>query len=148
MKSKEEIKINAKIIRIKSLNFTQNDIQDDQYIENNIFKLDFNTKLQFGYNKEANEFIIFVDVVSYVKELDLEFSKIKVENAFEINSFGIDLDFENISEEGVNIPDFVINSLVEASISNVRGMLVERFRGTIFQNEILPLISFSNFKES
>lgn len=146
MKDDKEIGINARIIRVKTLNFTQNDVSilstEDK------LKLEFDTTLHFSYNQEKNEFLVYVEVVSSVKNIEFEFSKIKVENVFELNAVGVELNLEDINDKGVNLPDFVINNLVELSISNVRGILTEKFKGTIFQDEIIPLISFNNFEAS
>lgn len=141
MSKKENIEheIRITISAVKVVSFVLSEINDDNLND----ELVFNTRMQLDLNSNLKILKILVVVTATTLEGREMFSEIKVENIYEYDSS----EKLHQDKDGFEFPRFVLDRLVENSISNVRGILVEKFKGTKFQNQIIPLMDFSNFEK-
>ncbi|MFM9400793.1 hypothetical protein ACKLNQ_02500 [Myroides odoratimimus] len=141
MSKKENIEheLRIKITKVKVLSFVISEVSENNQEKD---ELVFNTRIHLDFDSQLRSLKILVVVKSYTVDEET-FSEIKVENVFEYESSTEFLQ----DNDGFEFPRFVLDRLVENSISNVRGILVEKFKGTKYQNQIMPLISFSNFEK-
>lgn len=140
MENKEkEIQFQMRISSINVLRFSQYDIDDfDANKPNAIeYQSDFGVKAL----SETSEIAVETTLKLKVQELDSYFGELKVLMKFHINPF------DNVVkqvEDGFQIPDLLIFNLFNILTGTLRGILYEKLRGTILQNEVLPLIDIKD----
>jgi len=127
-----------KIRSIKVLEFFINEggLKD---IEADNGKIEFSIKASVAV-AESRKYIkvdLFVKIFTDSKENVI--GKITTSHEFLLN----DLLTENDNKK-IEIPEPLMNNLVDISISTTRGILFEKTKGTVLQNSYLPLISESN----
>lgn len=63
--------------------------------------------------------------------------------------FGIDnFDdvFKKMGDEKIDVPDEIMHILISISISTMRGVMFEQFRGTYLHSAVLPIVDPKQFK--
>lgn len=98
---------------------------------------EFETSFRFDVDKKEKQVICFILVKSIIIQTKEMASEIEMSLVFDIEPFQ---DIIKVKGEEVEIPDQVVQNLYAVSISTLRGVLHEKHKGTILQNEIFPLI--------
>ncbi|RZJ91310.1 MAG: hypothetical protein EOO20_05375 [Chryseobacterium sp.] len=124
-------------MRISSVSvtrFSQYDIEDFEVNDSAIeYQSDFNIKVL----PDFEEISIESTVKLYVKELAKYFGELKLIIKFSITPFGDVIKSEN---NGFEVPDLLVINLFNIIAGTIRGILYEKLRGTVLQNEVFPLI--------
>ncbi|QEC52157.1 hypothetical protein EDD80_1065 [Anseongella ginsenosidimutans] len=100
--------------------------------------LEFQSEFQVRVLSDSSELEVLTTVKLNIRELNTLFGELKTSVRFKV------LPFELVvkkAEEGYQIPDTLMVNLFGIVTGTVRGILYERLRGTILQNEILPLLN-------
>lgn len=137
MENKEkEIQFQMRISSINVLRFSQYEIGEFDNNKNDAieYQSDFGVKLL----EESSEISVESTVKLKVKELDAYIGELKVIMKFNILPFDTIIKKEN---ENFKIPDMLLLNLLNIITGTIRGILYEKLRGTILQNEIFPLIN-------
>lgn len=144
---KKNITLNMRFTDIKVSKYLQYDLQIDFDNEKKPL-VQFQSNFNFQVLEDTEKISCLIDVKILILETEEVFAELKVENIFEIKPF-TDIIKPNSNKNGFNIPDAILINLVSISISTVRGILSEKLKGTIVQNEIFPLIDpLSIFKKT
>jgi len=130
--------LNMRFTDIKVSKYSQYDLQIDFDNEKKPL-VQFQSKFQFQVYEDKEKISCLIDVKILILETEEVFAELKVENIFEIKPFN-EIIKPNSDKDGFNIPNAILINLVTISISTVRGILFEKLKGTIVQNEIYPLI--------
>lgn len=141
MVRKVEQKFSLKIKDIKTVKFS---IDNTVNLNNNTdFNFNINSMLIVDKENKLVGFDIHITITPKINENDI-FAEIKTRNLFEV------LNFDEIIKEkndGLEIPDQIIETLNSISISTTRGILTAKTEGTILQNVFLPLVNPKAFKK-
>ncbi len=105
---------------------------------NNKDLVEFNSTMVFKIFPKEKHIACAIEVKMFIKETQEQVAEIKVENYFDIKPFSV-IEEE---EEKFNLPRSVKRAIFSMSVSTIRGILHEKLRGTIFQNQIYPLVDF------
>ncbi len=137
-----EITLNMRFAGIKVSKYSQYDLEQD-FVKEHTPLVEFQTNIAFNVFEKEEKLGCLVTVKIIIIETKEIFAELKVENIFELKPF------ENIinskTEGKYKIPDTILQSIASLSISTVRGILSEKLKGTIVQNEVYPLIDPSLF---
>lgn len=140
MKDKgKEIQFQMRISSINVLRFSQYDIGEFALDKNDAieYQSDFNIKIL----EESGEVAVETTVKLKVKDLDSLFGELKVLMKFSITPF----DSVIIKEKnGFQIPDMLMFNFFNLITGTIRGILYEKLRGTVLQNEVFPLIDLKD----
>jgi len=103
--------------------------------------LKYNLEIKSGSNKENKAVIIVAIITTYFNKDNEPYSKLSIEYIFDIK------DPNNLifQEEEPNIPYDLMLTFISIAISTSRGILFEKGRGTLMQQEPLPLIDPTRF---
>ncbi|MFZ2283071.1 MAG: hypothetical protein WAV86_04285 [Lutibacter sp.] len=134
----KNITLNLRFAGIKVSKYSQYDLEEE-FKKDEKPLVEFQSNFQFKVLENEEKVACLVTVKIVMIETREEFAELQVENIFEIKPFK-DLIISK-ADNGFNIPDAVLHNLVSLSISTVRGILSEKLKGTIAQNEIYPLIN-------
>lgn len=133
----KNITLNLRFAEIKVSKYSQYDLEKDFKKDEKPF-VEFQSSFNFKILEKEERLSCLVTVVIIIIETKEEFAELKVENIFELKPFKDVI--KSKSENSYDIPDAVLHNLVSLSISTVRGILSEKLKGTIVQNEVYPLI--------
>ena len=133
----KNITLNLRFAEIKVSKYSQYDLENDFKKDEKPF-VEFQSSFNFKILEKEERLSCLVTVVIIIIETKEEFAELKVENIFELKPFKDVI--KSKSENSYDIPDAVLHNLVSLSISTVRGILSEKLKGTIVQNEVYPLI--------
>lgn len=138
-----EIKFQMRISSVNVLRFSQYDIGefDPNRVDAIEYQSDFNVKVL----EESNELAVETTVKLNVQELDSYFGELKVLMKFHITPFEKVIRKEN---NGFHVPDALMLNLLNIVAGTIRGILYEKLRGTILQNEVFPLIDTRDFMKA
>lgn len=140
MENKEkEIQFQMKISSINVLRFSQYDIED--FDPNKFNAIEYQSDFGIKTLPETNEIAVETTLKLKVQELDSYFGELKVLMKFRITPFD---DVIKKAEDGFQIPDLLIFNLINILTGTLRGILYEKLRGTVLQNEVLPLIDIKD----
>lgn len=133
----EDLTFNFKLdkIVVESYSF-RNPTQEFNAIDKGF--LGFHFSFHFGINQESSIIVIKVNTKGSVKETEEELLNSIVSFIFQVK----ELDSLVVIEEGqekMSLPNEVLEVLVSISISTLSGILFEKNKGTIIQNEIIPV---------
>jgi hypothetical protein len=142
---KKSITFNLRFAEIQVSKYSQFDLIKE-FNKSKKPLIEFQSDFQFKVVKNEGKIICIVTVKLIVIETKEDFAELKVENAFNIEPFGEVV--KTVDDKNYDIPNPVLHNLVSLSISTVRGILFEKLKGTIAQNEVYPLINAASlFKE-
>jgi hypothetical protein len=137
MKKKEkEIQFQMRISSINVLRFSQYDIGEFDY--NKFDAIEYQSDFGVKVIDESNEIAVEATVKLKVKELDSLFGELKVIMKFSI------IPFDSVilkEKDGFQIPDMLMLNFFNLITGTIRGILYEKLRGTVLQNEVFPLIN-------
>lgn len=134
-KEKEEIRFQMRLSKINVLKFAQYDVEE--FDINREDAIEFESGFSIKVVEESNEIVIEVTLKIKIVELEKYFGELKVATTFHIIPFETIIKTE---KDGHQIPDSLVLNLFNIVAGTVRGILFEKLRGTILQNEVLPLI--------
>ena len=143
METKNEIKLQMRISSINVLKFCQYDVNNFLTENGN---LEFQSNFEFKILEESNEIGILSTIILNVVNLNTHFGELKVQINFNLHPFNDVI--KKIDEKSFNIPDVLMSTLTNIATGTVRGILYEKFKGTIIQNEIFPLLDINNLLKS
>lgn len=140
MTKKKNKTLSIKYISLNVLNYYQHDIGEynvkkDEVIE---YIIDNGVKLL----EELEQIHLMTTVKLSIKEKDTIFCELKVLSKFEVKTFSDVILRKN--ESTYSVPDTLMSKLTTIALGTIRGVLHEKLRGTILQNELLPLIDLNN----
>lgn len=138
----KEIQFQMRISSINVLGFSQYDIDD--FDPNKPDAIEYQSDFSVKALSETSEIAVETTLKLKVQELDNYFGDLKVLMKFHITPF------DNVVkqvEDGFQIPDLLIFNLFNILTGTLRGVLYEKLRGTILQNEVLPLINIKELIE-
>ena len=133
----KNITLNLRFAEIKVTKYSQYDLEKDFKKDEKPF-VEFQSSFNFKVLEKEERLSCLVTVAIIIIETKEEFAELKVENIFELKPFKDVI--KSKSENSYDIPDAILHNLVSLSISTVRGILSEKLKGTIVQNEVYPLI--------
>lgn len=141
----KNITLNLRFAEIKVSKYSQYDLKKEFKEDVNPLT-EFHSNFQFKILEKEERLSCLVTVLIKIIETKEDFAELQVENTFEVRPFK---DVVKLKETGVyDIPDDILHNLVSLSISTVRGILFEKLKGTIVQNEVYPLINPTSFFEN
>ncbi|GHC65836.1 hypothetical protein [Ulvibacter litoralis] len=135
---KKNITFNLRYAEINVSKYSQFDLEK-KFNKDEKPLIEFQSNFQFRVEKEEDKLVCIVNVKLIVLETKEHFAELKVENSFNIKPFEEVVKIED--DDTYDIPDPVLHNIVSLSISTVRGILSEKLKGTIAQNEVYPLIN-------
>ncbi|TXE16498.1 hypothetical protein ES731_13890 [Psychroflexus gondwanensis] len=144
MEKKEGRKLDMRFSSIKVNKFSQFDLSKEFDLSNKPF-VNFISNFGFKITPGENKISCFINVEMKIIETNEAFAELKVENIFEIKPMSLISKPNN--KGGYDIPNDILRTIVTISISTVRGILSEKLKGTVIQNEIYPLINPSSIFE-
>lgn len=142
---KIDLTFGLRFAEIKLLNYSQFDLEKE-FDKDAKALIEFKSNIGFRVLAKEEQIVCTIDVILLINETKEEFSKIKVENYFNVTPFK-----EVIKEKSPNnydIPTPLIHNLVSISVSTVRGIISEKLKGTIAQKEVYPLINLQDLFKS
>lgn len=145
MENSKKLSFNMRYAGIKTSKFNQHDVNlSPDSLKNPL--IEFQTNIQFRVFEKEQHIGCLVNVKMFILETNEEFAELQVENLFDIKPF------EDVvlrkGKDKFEVSDTVMVNLASISVSTVRGILYEKLKGTIAQNEVYPLIDVSNFNKS
>lgn len=129
---KEDIKFQIKGIELLDLNIAPPKAPLNGEV---IFKFNINIEVKIVNENSLVMAIVSVDILDNVN-VD-KYGSIKVNCIFWVENFASFLDSET---NKVDFPKQFITSINSISISTIRGVMFDQFRGTFLHNAILPII--------
>ena len=135
---KKKITFNLRYAEINVSKYSQFDLEK-KFSKDEKPLIEFQSNFQFRVEKEEDKLVCIVTVKLIVLETKEDFAELKVENSFNIKPFDEVVKIEG--NDTYDIPNPVLHNIVSLSISTVRGILSEKLKGTIAQNEVYPLIN-------
>lgn len=144
MENKEkEVQFQMRISSINVLRYSQYDI--DEFDPDKVDAIEYQSDFGLKTLSETSEIAVETTLKLKVQELDSYFGELKVIMKFHITPF--DTVVKKV-ENGFQIPDLLMFNLFNISTGTLRGILYEKLRGTILQNEVLPLINIKDLMKS
>ncbi len=140
MKNINNTTIQLRFAEIKTLNYSQFDLMETFNPKTSPLA-EFQSNFQFRVLEEDEKIACLTSIKVLVLETKEEFAEIKVETFFDIRPFKEII--KKHSENKFEIPNIIMHNIASISISTIRGILFEKLKGTIMQNEIYPLVDLS-----
>lgn len=142
METKKEIKFTLKYSSINVIKFSQYDISDFTIKDEDFIEYENNFEIRvFDDTKEIG---LLSTTKLKVLEINEIFCELKLLSKFRITNF--DEVIIKKSEESFDIPQQIIKNFATIVIGTVRGILHEKLKGTVLQNEVFPLVDLKDFK--
>ena len=140
IEDKREITLNMRFRDIKIIKFSQFDLENS-ITSSKIPLVEFQTNFNFRAIENEDLLACLISVKLVLLETREDFAELKVENFFEIKPFN------DVIKKGegnnLDIPNGILINIASISASTIRGILFEKLKGTIVQNEIYPLIDIN-----
>lgn len=144
MENKEkELQFQMRISSVNVLRFSQYDIED--FDPNKFDAIEYQSDYGVKVLPDSSEIAVETTLKLKVQELDSYFGELKVLMKFQITPF--DNIIKKVDDE-FQIPDLLIFNLFNILTGTLRGILYEKLRGTILQNEVLPLIDIKDLMKA
>ncbi len=134
----KKVTFNLRFAEINVSKYSQFDLEKEFNKDEKPF-IEFQSNFQFKVLEKEEKLVCIVSVELIIIETKEVFAELKVENIFNIMPF--DDVVKSESDDSYNIPNPVLHNLFSLSISTFRGILSEKLKGTIAQNEVYPLIN-------
>jgi len=128
------------ISTIRVLSFSQFEIEGLDPIEDR--EIEFQTQYNFQLFEETSEIGVTSIVVLNLKRRNLKYAEMKTLVKFKI--YPLSSVIRQDSSSSFALPDTLILSLTTIVTGTIRGILSERMKGTVLQNEIFPLVDLKS----
>lgn len=135
----EEQSFSFRLKEVNEFDFFINNAIDE--LANNEYDpdlLNFSFNFSFRYDTDQDEFGILTSVSYLYGEEKNEYLKANIEVIYEIHQLKDKL---NEEEEYFALPEKFLASLLGIAFSTVRGMIISRSKGTIWERKYLPIIN-------
>ena len=139
MATKKEEVFNLRIFDIRVVQFSQFDLLKD-FDESKIPLVEYQTNFSFKVFEKEGKIGCLTNIKVKVYETDEYFADVKVEIIFEVSPFEVAAKFNNGK---FDISNSLLFNIASVSVSTCRGILYERFKGSIIQKEVYPLADLS-----
>ena len=133
---KETQKSNIRYANINVSKFSQFELKKE-FNKDSKPSINFKTNFKFKVLLEKNLLICITSVNVSIIETGELYSELVVENEFEVKPLSKIL--KRDEDKYFNIPVEILRTILSFSTSTLRGILFEKSKGTIIQNEIYPL---------
>ena len=140
MAKKQELKYNLRILEINLIKFSQFELLE-KFEKTTTPLIEFQTQFHFKVNKEESKLNCLTTVNMKMIDTNENFADLIVETIFLITPFEIIA--KKTGENQYDINDMVLLNIANVSFSTVRGIIFEKLKGTIAQNEIYPLANLA-----
>lgn len=142
MDKEESKKINFRFAKINTSKFSQFDLEKE-FDKTEEPLTNFNSSFQFKVEPTTETVSCKVSVKVSIIETKELFCELIVENDFIVKPLNeiIRGKHDEIEGDSYGLPTEVLRTIVSLSISTVRGILYEKLKGTIIQDEIYPIIN-------
>lgn len=142
-KKKKDIKLGLRYSSINVLKFSQYDVGDFDAKNDDI--IEYQTDFAAIVLEKTEEIGIQTTIKLKIIEIDEIFCELKVESRFQVVPFN-DIIVKN--DKGYDIPDGLLVNFTAIILGTIRGILYEKLKGTILQNEVLPLIDINDLMKN
>ena len=129
-------KLNIRYANINVSKYSQFDLKKE-FNKDSKPLINFNTNFNFQVKQEKNLLICIISLNLSIIETGESYCDLVIENEFEIKQLSKIL-IKNKAKE-FNVPVEILRTLVSMSSSTMRGILYEKSKGTMIQNEIYPI---------
>lgn len=133
MENKKEIQFQMRISSINVLKYAQFDL--NEIIDKN--SIEYQSDFALQILEESSEMAIETTVTIKIQGTDKYFGELKTVIKFNVTPFTAVVKKENGEYQ---IPNPVMLNLFHIVAGTIRGILHEKFRGTILQGEVYPLM--------
>ncbi len=140
MTTENKAKIQIKYSSINVLKFSQFDVPEFTISNDN--DLEYLSEFQAGVNEQTKEFSVTTTLRIKVLPIEEVFCELKVISKFIVLPF--DIIKVNKDTKTLDIPENLVLEVSDIIMSTMRGILHERLRGTVLQNQVLPLVMAKN----
>lgn len=143
METKKEIKFGLKYSSINVVKFSQYDVEDFSIDNENL--IEYQNNFEVKVFEDSDEIGMMSTTVLKIIEIDQIFCELKLLSKFKIINFK---DVVIKKEEGsFDIPESLLLNFSTIVLGTIRGILHEKLKGTILQNEVFPLIDIRDLKK-
>jgi len=140
MNKKIEFTFKLRIDDIKVVRFSQSELTKSFELDK--FPLvEYQTNFDIRVNETDEKIVSIVSVTITVIETAEIFAELIVETSFDVNPIKEVTTLKNDGKYDVN--GLVLYNIASVSLSTIRGILYEKLKGSIIQNEIYPLADLS-----
>lgn len=138
----KEIKktLDLRFAKINVIKFSQFDLKNN-YNKDAFPLIEFNTRFEFKVLEAEKILSCVVTVLMTILETKEDFAELKMETQFEVNPFEAII---KVDDKNFQIPNALMHNVASVTISTLRGVLHEKLKGTVAQNEIYPLINLAS----
>ena len=140
METKKEIKFGLRYSGINVLKFSQYDVSNFNINNDNL--IEYQNNFEVKVFEDTEEIGIISTTLLKIIEINENFCELKVLSKFKI------VNFKEIiikkSENSFDIPDALLLNFTTIVFGTIRGILHEKLKGTIIQNEVFPLIDIKD----
>jgi len=102
----------------------------------------FDISVEMKVNKEAEAVLIAPMVKIRVNDKSEHIAKLKIALVFNIKSF---TEYYSSETNNISLPNDIHNIFTSISISTLRGVMFNHFKGTYLHNAILPIVDPKKF---
>ena len=140
MTKEKEIIYNLRILDIKVVRFSQFELFEK--FNSELFPLvEYKTQFYFKVTEEEEKITSVVTVKIKFIETNEYFAELIVETSFFVSPINA---IVTKNENGkYDVKGIVLYNIASVSISTIRGILFEKLKGSVIQNEIYPLADLS-----
>ena len=140
-KEQNKANIDLRFANINVIKFSQFDLRKP--FKKDVFPLiEFITKIEFRVLELEKRLSCLITVEMKLIETEEDFAEMKLETQFDVNPFSAIIKVDSINFQ---IPNALMQTVASVSISTLRGVLYEKLKGTIAQNDIYPLMNLAQF---
>lgn len=135
----KQVQFKMKINSINVLRFSQYEIEDID--PDKLADIEYQSDFGIKALPDTSEVAVQTTLKIKIQELNCYFGELKVQMNFHISPF------DNVikrTDTGFKLPDILTYNLFNILSGTLRGVLHEKLKGTILQNEVFPLIDIKD----
>jgi hypothetical protein len=139
MSENKEITFNLRMLDIKVIQFSQFDLIKE-FDKIKFPLVEYQTDLNFRVIEVDDKITCLANVKIKILETNEFFAELKVETNFNVSPLNL---LAKLVDGKYDVNSQLLHSLGSISLSTIRGILFEKLKGSIIQNEIYPLTDLS-----
>ncbi len=128
--------------RLVGMEILQSEIVGQAAKQDSSVKFHFDISIEMKVNQEAEAVLIAPMVKIRINESPEYVGKLKIALVFNIKSFN---NYYSSETNDISLPNGIHDILSSVSISTLRGVMFNHFKGTYLHNAILPIVDPSSF---
>lgn len=136
MNKEKEINFDLRILGIDVKKFSQFELTKE-FDKKKFPLVQYQTNLSFRVDNDNEKIVCIVQVSIRLVETEELFAELIVETSFLVSPLKKLVKLNDDGKESINT--VVMYNLASVSVSTIRGILFERLKGSLIQNEIYPL---------